>query len=122
MRFPPRTLLALSCALALPFFASANTFDQAFHKLAAPTIDVFFSPNGGCAEAVIRELNNSKRTILVQAYSFTSAPIAQALVEAHRRGVDVKVILDKSQQTERYSAADFTAHAGIPTWIDAAHA
>ena len=39
----------------------------------------------------------------MQAYSFTSAPIAKALVEAHKRGVDVRVILDKSQRTEKYS-------------------
>jgi phosphatidylserine/phosphatidylglycerophosphate/cardiolipin synthase-like enzyme len=59
---------------------------------------------------------------LVQAYSFTSAPIAKALVDAHKRGVKVQVILDKSQRTEKYSSADFVAHAGIPTYIDAKHA
>lgn len=60
--------------------------------------------------------------VLVQAYSFTSAPIAKALVDAHKRGVDVRVILDKSQRTAKYSSADFIAHAGIPTFIDAKHA
>jgi phosphatidylserine/phosphatidylglycerophosphate/cardiolipin synthase-like enzyme len=44
------------------------------------------------------------------------------LVEAHKRGVDVRVILDKSQRTERYSEADFLVNMGIPTWIDARHA
>jgi phosphatidylserine/phosphatidylglycerophosphate/cardiolipin synthase-like enzyme len=58
----------------------------------------------------------------VQAYSFTSAPIAKALVDAHRRGVKVTVILDKSQRTERCSEADFLLHADIPTFIDAKHA
>ena len=55
-------------------------------------------------------------------YSFTSAPIAKALVDAHKRGVNVAVVLDKSQRTAKYSSADFTAHASIPTFIDAAHA
>jgi phosphatidylserine/phosphatidylglycerophosphate/cardiolipin synthase-like enzyme len=87
-----------------------------------PTVEVYFSPKGGCTEAVTRELDNAKRTILVQAYSFTSARIAKALVEAHKRGVDIRVILDKSQRSERYSSADFVAHAGIPTFIDAKHA
>jgi hypothetical protein len=32
--------------------------------------------------------------------------------------VDVRVILDKSQRSERYSSADFLANSGIPTWID----
>ena len=65
---------------------------------------------------------NPKQTIFVQAYSFTSAPIAQALVNASRRGVKVEAILDKSQRTEHYSEADFLARAGIPVYIDAAHA
>jgi len=83
---------------------------------------VFFSPRGGCTEAVVNAVSQAETEILVQAYSFTSAPIAKALVEAHKRGVHVEIILDRSQRKERYSSADFTAHAGIPTYIDAVHA
>lgn len=87
-----------------------------------PAVEAYFSPHGGCTAAVIRELNSAKDAVLVQAYSFTSAPIAQALVAAHRRGVDVRVILDKSQRTQRYSSATFLAHAGVQVLIDVAHA
>jgi phosphatidylserine/phosphatidylglycerophosphate/cardiolipin synthase-like enzyme len=87
-----------------------------------PVIEVRFSPKGGCTEAVVRQLDAARSRVLVQAYSFTSAPIAKALVEAHNRGVDVKVILDDSQRSEKYTSADFVAHAGIPTFIDAKHA
>jgi phosphatidylserine/phosphatidylglycerophosphate/cardiolipin synthase-like enzyme len=87
-----------------------------------PSIEAYFSPHGGCTEAVIRELNKAKDTILVQAYSFTSAPIAKALLNAHKRGVKVEVTLDKSQRTEKYSSATFLFNAGIPVKIDAQHA
>jgi phosphatidylserine/phosphatidylglycerophosphate/cardiolipin synthase-like enzyme len=87
-----------------------------------PPIEVHFSPRGGCTEAVVQEIDAAKTSILVQAYSFTSAPIAKALVDAHKRDVHVEVILDKSQRTEKYSSADFVQHAGIPTYIDAEHA
>jgi phosphatidylserine/phosphatidylglycerophosphate/cardiolipin synthase-like enzyme len=87
-----------------------------------PAISVFFSPNGGATSAVVRELERAKTHVYVQAYSFTSAPIARALLDAHKRGVDVEVILDKSNKTARYSSADLIEHAGIPTFIDAAHA
>jgi phosphatidylserine/phosphatidylglycerophosphate/cardiolipin synthase-like enzyme len=60
--------------------------------------------------------------IFVQAYSFTSSPIAKALVDAQKRGVKVQVILDKSQKTERYTSATFLDNAGVPTLIDAKHA
>ena len=88
----------------------------------AHAAEVYFSPHGGCTEAVVKELNAAEKTVLVQAYSFTSAPIAKALVNASKRGVKVQVILDKSQRTEKYSSADFLSHAGIPTFIDAKHA
>jgi len=84
--------------------------------------DVYFSPKGGCTEAVVAALDKARTRVLVQAYSFTSAPIAKALVDAARRGVKVEVLLDKSQRTEKYSSADFIIHEGIPTKIDAAHA
>lgn len=57
-------------------------------------------------------------TILVQFYFFTSAPIAKALLDAHKRGVHVEAILDKSQRTEQYSSATFLANAGIPTYVE----
>ena len=58
----------------------------------------------------------------MQAYSFTSAPIVKALLDAHKRGVQVQVILNKSQRTEKYASADFVANEGMPTLIDATHA
>ena len=109
---PPVKSLLL--AIILAFYANAvSAFDK---------IQVFFSPQGGCTEAVVQNLASARSDVFVQAYSFTSAPIAKALVDAHRRGVKVQVILDKSQRTEKYSSADFVLHSGIPTFIDAQHA
>ena len=85
-------------------------------------VTVCFTPGGNCTDAIVQALSDAKRTILVQAYSFTSAPIAKALLDAHKRGVQVQVILDKSQRTEKYSSADFLANQGVPTMIDAEHA
>jgi phosphatidylserine/phosphatidylglycerophosphate/cardiolipin synthase-like enzyme len=83
---------------------------------------VCFSPRGGCEEAIVGQLDQAKTEIKVQAYSFTSAPLAKALLYAHKRGVDVQVILDKSQKTQRYSSYTFLENQHIPVYIDAAHA
>ncbi|MDP1689660.1 MAG: phospholipase D family protein [bacterium] len=57
--------------------------------------------------------------ILVQAYNYTSPPILQALANAKAGGkVDVRVILDKSNEQERYTGATFTHNHGIPVLID----
>lgn len=77
-----------------------------------------FTPGGDCTQDIVNTIANAKKQILVQAYSFTSAPIAKALVDAHKRGIDVRVILDKSQRTARYTSSTFLINQGIPTWID----
>lgn len=85
-------------------------------------IKVCFSPDGGCTKAIVNVLDKAKAEILVQAYSFTSAPIAKALVQAHKRGARVSIILDKSQRTQKYSSYTFFKNMGIPAYIDTAHA
>lgn len=85
-----------------------------------PSIHVCFTPGQDCTGEIIKILNGAKLTIYVQAYSFTSAPIAEALLNAKKRGVNVKVILDKSQyKSEKYSSAKFLKNHDIPVWIDA---
>jgi phosphatidylserine/phosphatidylglycerophosphate/cardiolipin synthase-like enzyme len=93
-----------------------------FGSEAADKIEVFFSPTGGCTQAIVQQLNEAKKSVLVQAYSFTSTPIAKAVVDAHKRGVKVQVILDKSQRSERYSSATFLQNNGLAPLIDAKHA
>ena len=88
--------------------------------LNAPTT-VCFTPGGSCTNLIVDKIGNAKSEILVQAYSFTSAPIAKALVDAHKRGVLVEAILDKSQETAKYSSATFLANMRIPTDIDRKH-
>lgn len=83
---------------------------------------IYFSPNGGCTDALVKEISRAKQEILVQAYSFTSKEIAKALVDASKKGVHTEIILDKSNKSQKYSAADFTHNMGIPTFIDAEHA
>jgi phosphatidylserine/phosphatidylglycerophosphate/cardiolipin synthase-like enzyme len=87
-----------------------------------PTWEVYFSPNGGCTDAIVRELDKANNIVLVQAYSFTSYRIAKALLDAYKRSVRVEVILDKSQRTDQYSSATFLYNSGISVKIDAQHA
>jgi len=103
-------------------FAAALLLSQSlFVVSAADNIQVFSSPKGGCTEVVVKNLGKATNSVLIQVYSFTSAPIARALVDIEKRGVNVQVILDKLQRTEKYSGAVFIQRAGIPTFIDAKH-
>ena len=84
-------------------------------------IHPYFSPNGGCTAAVLNALGAAKQSVLVESYTLAANPFAQALVEAKKRGVDVQVILDKSQKTNQLSPAPYLANEGVPTYIDTAH-
>ncbi len=74
----------------------------------------FFSPRGGCREAVIDLINHSKRSIDVAIYSFTDKKIARALIKAHDRGVKVRVIIDYGNGKSRYCVGPLLEKAGIP--------
>ena len=87
-----------------------------------PIWEVYFSPHGGCTDGIIKELNHAKSTVLVQAYIFTSAPIAKSLLNAHKRKIKVEIILDKINIAKKsYSSAAFFFNQGIPVKIDSAH-
>lgn len=87
-----------------------------------PTTSVFFSPKGGCTEAVVAQLQRARREILVLAYSFTSRPITDALIDAHRRGVKVDIVLDHSNEKEAYTDLPHLLQSGLKPLIDSHHA
>lgn len=118
-------VMMIAAASAVHFFDRTPATPPAVNKVSIPgsmATRVYFSPRGGATEAVTKEIDGARQSILVQAYSFTSAPIAKALLAAHKRGVKVQAILDKSQRREKYTSANFLANSGIPTYIDDAHA
>ncbi|WP_454765810.1 phospholipase D family nuclease [Cupriavidus campinensis] len=86
---------------------------------AGSTYTLCFVPDGpSCQEMLIDAIHGTRRKLLIQAYSFTNAQIAKAVADAHHRGVDVRVIVDKSQVSERYTSATFLKNAGIPVVVD----
>ncbi len=99
------------------------------HVKAADVVAVCFTPGGACTDVIVNQITNSNRQVLVQAYSFTSPDIVNALAAAKRRGVDVRVILDKSnackgsEECEKKGAlaAETLSSIGVPILIDQIH-
>jgi len=87
-----------------------------------PSVSPHFSPKGGCTDAVIKEIGAARKEILILAYSFSSKPIAQALIEAKTRGVQVEILLDRSNEQEAYSDLPFLMEQGLAPLIDSQHA
>jgi phosphatidylserine/phosphatidylglycerophosphate/cardiolipin synthase-like enzyme len=88
---------------------------------AAPsaTVETCFAPESDCAAFAVRAIDRAEHEILVGAYGLTTgAGIVEALLRAHRRGVEVKLIADKTTPCGRNSGIDPLASAGVPVWID----
>ena len=87
-----------------------------------PTRHIYFSPEDDFTQAIVGAIEKAKTSVLVQAYSFTSYPIAEALINAHKRNVKVKAILDQEQIHEKKTQLNLLARAGIPVSLDGDHA
>ncbi len=104
-------IIFIGLVLLLPLTTNADSFE----KNAAYT--VCFTPGADCTAEIVDAVNNAVNSIWVQAYSFTSRPIAKALVTAKQRGVNVQIVMDKSVLDRPAGAWNFVRN-GIPVWID----
>ncbi len=91
----------------------------------AAQVRACFSPPlpGGCdpLATVVQAIDGARKTVLVQMYALTSRQIVSALVNAKRRGVDVRAIVDRSQLREDRSdtyAVGRLASGGVPVLVD----
>ena len=97
---------------------------------AAPTVpnvggsvQYAFTPGGGADAMIIAAIAAARRQVLVQAYSFTHRRIAEALVSARNRGIDVEVIADHEQMRLNDTAAIRNiTRSGVPLMLDSQHA
>ncbi len=95
-----------------------------YNKTSWNWLTLKFSPKGGCAAQIVKAIQQAKTTILVQAYSFTSKDIINALIEAKKRGVDVQIILDNKTNgpNAQFSGGKACVDAKIPVFVDPVHA
>jgi phosphatidylserine/phosphatidylglycerophosphate/cardiolipin synthase-like enzyme len=100
-----KLLLVVLIMLASPLAIASSPSDT--------QIDVLFSPNRGATAAIVGIIGEAKKSIRVAACIFTSKEIAQALLDAHKRGVDVQVVVDKINSAAKDSSATFLGNGGI---------
>jgi phosphatidylserine/phosphatidylglycerophosphate/cardiolipin synthase-like enzyme len=98
----------LPAALAAVFISAGGS---------AKTIDTCFSPRGLCDQVLVSWINVSEKTLDAAIYGLTDVTIAQALIEAHARGVTVRVVHDKTQAAGRRDVSELLIEAGIPVHI-----
>jgi phosphatidylserine/phosphatidylglycerophosphate/cardiolipin synthase-like enzyme len=78
-------------------------------------VQACFSPQGKCSAHIRREIDQSKQELLVAVYAFTHDELAEALVKAKKRGVNVQVIIDREfDATNERSKGKFFESQKIP--------
>lgn len=82
----------VGCTSLAPYHPSASTHSRVEEH---STYRVGFSPKGESLSIVLSVINQATQTLSLAAYSLTSKPIANALLEAKARGVNVRVLADK---------------------------
>ncbi len=109
------------CAL-LAVAASAGL--QASQRFAARgEIELAFVPGDEAEKLVLDVIRRARRSLEVQAYVFTSQPIADAMVAAHRRGVKVEVLADaKMNRQGKGKAIPRLLAAGVPVAFETQYA
>ena len=90
---------------------------------AAGSVQYAFTPGDRADEVIIDAIAGAREQVLVQAYSFTHRQIAEALIKAHRRGIEVTVVADREQAAqEERGMVPVIARAGVSVLLDGQHA
>lgn len=116
--------LVLSCSLAALQPSAAREVPPlpGTVRISPGTAQLLFTPWDDAEGQIVAALRGARREVLVQAFAFTSRTIARALIDAHGRGVDVRVTADAAEagRVER-GRIDEIAAAGIPVWLESAY-
>lgn len=87
------------------------------------SVTLAFSPADAPEALIIETIDAAKRSVHMQAYIFTSQPIAKALVRARERGVAVEVLADAGMNRRgNGKALPMLLAAGVPLAFETRYA
>ncbi len=109
--------LCLSVLAAVSWWQSVNAQAEP-----AEILGIYFTPPIGGASGIVKQIDASKKSIKVMAYGFTSINLAEALVRAKKRGVDVALIQDEKSSQNNREALQKLLDVGIEVRSDGKHA
>ena len=92
--------------------------------MAASRIEVAFSPEAGSEALVVKVIASARQSIRLAGYSFTSPAVVKALMDAKKRGVDVRVLIDDrgNRSAASQAAQRLIMGVGIPLRVISVYA
>lgn len=82
-------------------------------KITNQDIEIGFSPGETANKLVLRAIKEAQYSIDVAAYSFTSKIIALSLIDAHKKGIKVRILADKKSNINKYTAINYLVNHNI---------
>lgn len=83
--------------------------------------EVNFTPSLSCEQKIVELINESQQSVDAAVYSINNDKIVQALKDADKRGVKVRVLTDKSQAGQKSSKAIDMYQSGLDVRVNSAH-
>lgn len=87
-------------------------------KAVAAADEAFFAPGEACLQRIVSRFNGCRRQADVCVFTVTDDRISRAILDAHRRGVAVRIISDNEKQHDAGSDVQRFREAGIPVKVD----
>lgn len=85
-----------------------------FAVAVAPASEVYFSPNGGIRQRLVRAIQESRQSIDLATYTLTARELIEALAAASARGVRIRVLMDREKAEEGGPGIRALRGSGVP--------
>ncbi len=76
-----------------------------------------FSPDDTVKNVLIELINAEKRKIQCAIYMLTDKEIAQAFIQAHKRGIALEFVVDRCYGSDKFTKISELANHQIPIWV-----
>lgn len=83
-----------------------------------PTAETYFTPGDNCPRKIAHLLAGTRTSVDICVFTITDDRISQPIIDAHRRGINVRIVTDDEKAFDAGSDIDDLVRAGVPVRVD----
>ena len=95
-----------------------RALDSARPRTAEASHAAYFSPGKDCLNAIVQRLRAARMHVEICVFTISDDRISAEILEAHRRGVAIRILTDNEKEFDAGSDVDRLRRAGIPLRVD----
>jgi phosphatidylserine/phosphatidylglycerophosphate/cardiolipin synthase-like enzyme len=101
------------------FGESLSDTPYPFFEIGDSLVEVYFLPDDGVSDRIVELISQAESSISFMAYSFTSDPIGEAMIQRAADGISVRGVIDEGRATAE-TGAEYPAflEAGLDVRLD----